>query len=170
MKTVEKLLAFGSAVALAVGLAQCDNSGTNNTPADMATPAADLATTPPDLVTFNAPVITTVAPSWGINNAPTMITITGTDFRSGATVTVGGPACSNPTVTATQIMCTVPAKATTCAAQDVVVTNPVDMKTATKTGGFTYITSTTTLAAAPTPTLTSGTNPRRTASGDVNGI
>jgi len=83
------------------------------------------------------PTITSVAPAAARNNTATPITITGTGFRTGATVAVGGQTCSNPTVvSATQITCTVPAKAATCGPQAVVVTNP-DTKNATQ-NAFAY--------------------------------
>ncbi|MFO0576442.1 MAG: FG-GAP-like repeat-containing protein [Polyangia bacterium] len=128
------------------------------TPPDMAMPA--------DLAQLPAPSITSVAPPSAANNVATNITLTGTNFRSGATVSVGGQACGNPTVvSATQITCTVPAKAATCGPQSVVVTNP-DAQTATKTA-YTYMAASVAFA---TPVALSGTlnGPHRMIVADFN--
>ncbi|MSW63064.1 MAG: hypothetical protein F2830_05340, partial [Actinobacteria bacterium] len=59
-------------------------------------------------------------------------------FVSGATVTVGGNACTSVVVvSATSITCTTPAGS--AGAKDVVVTNS-DTGAATSAGGFTYVT------------------------------
>ena len=86
----------------------------------------------PDLSPYNTPVITSISPTSGLNNVATSITITGTDFRPGAQVTVGGAACTGVSVaSSTTISCTVPAKAVTCGPRDIVVTHPDDGKSAT---------------------------------------
>ena len=73
--------------------------------------------------------MTAVLPSTGINNAATAITITGQNFRSGATATVGGQVCANLIVLSpTSLACSVPAKTATCTAQNVVVTHPDDLQ------------------------------------------
>jgi hypothetical protein len=87
-------------------------------------------------IQYPAPTVSTVSPSSGSTQGGTNVTITGTNFRSGATVTVGGSAATNVSVvSATQITATVPAHA--AGAVDVVVKNS-DNQSATKTGGFTY--------------------------------
>ena len=63
---------------------------------DLAT--ADIATGP-DLTPYNTPVVSSVLPNSGANNVATSITVSGTDFRPGAQVTVGGTACTNVVVT-----------------------------------------------------------------------
>ena len=84
------------------------------------------------------PTITTVSPSSGSTAGGTSITITGTGFAAGATVSVGGNACTSVVVvSATSITCTTPAGS--AGAKDVVVTNS-DTGAATSTGGFTYVT------------------------------
>lgn len=91
----------------------------------------------------SAPTITGVAPSTGSPSGGTAITITGTDFVTGATVTVGGAACTSVVVvSATSITCTTPAG--TEGSADVVVTN-ADTGTDTEVGGFTYAISTPTI-------------------------
>lgn len=70
-------------------------------------------------------------------NGGSKISITGSDFAAGASVTVGGvPADLVSVQNSTTITCTVPAHS--AGAADVVVTNPGG-KTATDTGSFTYI-------------------------------
>jgi hypothetical protein len=78
---------------------------------------------------------TSVTPNEGKEAGGTSVSIAGTDFVSGATVTFGGVAASNVTfVDATEITCDTPAGVGTV---DVVVTNP-DAQTGTIVGGFTY--------------------------------
>jgi hypothetical protein len=161
MLTINRLALLGSACLLASVLMHCDDGGTN-TPADLASP--DLLT-PPDLATFAPPVITTIAPAT-LTTMGGMLTITGTGFQSGATVTVGGTACSNPAVTPTSITCTAPAKAMGCGTAPVVVTNP-DMQSTTNSTGFAYRTNAVTYANAVN-TMNTGANPRRVIAADVN--
>lgn len=125
----------------------------------------DLAM-PTDLARLPAPSLTSVAPPYGPNNTTKLVTITGTNFRAGATVTVGGQACSNPTVvSATQITCTVPAKAATCGPQNVVVTNS-DLQSAAQMA-YTYKAASVAFAA---PVALSGTlnGPHRMIVADFN--
>jgi hypothetical protein len=83
-----------------------------------------------------APSITTIAPIEGSIAGGTAITITGANFQSGATVTVGGSDAAGVFVDATTLTATAPAGAEGGA--DVVVTNS-DANSATATGGFTYL-------------------------------
>jgi hypothetical protein len=102
-----------------------------------------------------SPVVTSVSPSSGPAIGGTSITITGTDFVSGATVTVGGSACASVTfVSTTSLTCTTPSHSS--GATDVVVTNP-DTQSGTGASAFTYV-------AAPTVTAITPT------SGDVAGL
>ncbi len=168
--TVSRLYAASiiglSVIALAVA---CDQ--TTDTPPD----TLDMTmTSPPDLTpvidmtSFNAPTVTSVTPVSGANNAPTPIVITGTDFRAGATVTVGGVACTNVVVaSAATINCTVPAKAATCGPQDIVVTHPDDQKAGTGTKLFSYRSTGAASWAAPVNYAT-GTGPRRVIAADIN--
>ncbi len=137
MTTMKRLLGMGGCLAIGLLLLQSDCDSGTTTPTDMAQ-VPDLVT-PPDLTTFAAPTVASVAPSVGINNVTTAITITGTNFRAGATVMVGGQVCANPTVSSpTTLTCTVAAKAVTCGPQDIVVTNPIDNQMATGAKLFTY--------------------------------
>jgi hypothetical protein len=84
-----------------------------------------------------APTVVTVSPPQGPVAGGTLITITGTGFLPGATVSVGGAACvvQSINVAGTQITCITGARGV--GAANVVVTN-TDSGTATLTGGFTY--------------------------------
>lgn len=160
MLTMNRLALLGSACLIASVLSHC--GGGSSTPADMATPdmtMGDMAMAKP------APTISAVSPATATTAGGGMLTITGTDFQTGATVTVGGTACSNPTVTPTSITCTIPAKAGSCGAAAVVVTNP-DMQSVSNGNGFAYRTAM--LKFATPVTVTSGNAPRRVAIGDLN--
>jgi hypothetical protein len=86
--------------------------------------------------TAPAPTVTSVNPNTGPAAGSTAVTITGTGFVTGATVTFGGNGATNVTVVnATTITCDTPAGA--AGAVNVVVTNP-DLQTGTLTNGFTY--------------------------------
>ncbi|MDP9360481.1 MAG: IPT/TIG domain-containing protein, partial [Acidobacteriota bacterium] len=85
------------------------------------------------------PTISSISPSTGSTVGGTLITITGTLFQSGATVTIGGLLASDVTfVSATSITARTPLGPITQQLNvDVVVTNP-DSTKATATGAFTY--------------------------------
>ena len=83
-----------------------------------------------------APTVTAVSPTSGSTAGGTAVTITGTGFLSGATVSFGGTAATGVNVvSATSITATTPAHA--AGAVNVVVTN-TDAKNGTLTNGFTY--------------------------------
>jgi hypothetical protein len=83
-----------------------------------------------------APTVTAILPVSGPTAGGTSVTITGTNFVTGATVTIGGTAATSvAVVSATSITATTPAG--TAGAKDVVVTNP-DTQSGALTGGFTY--------------------------------
>jgi fibronectin type 3 domain-containing protein len=91
-----------------------------------------------------APAISSVSPNKGVLTGATSVTITGTGFLSGVTVTLGGTAATNiNVVSATSITATTPAHA--LGAVDLVVTNN-DGQSVTLAGGFTYVN--------PAPTVT----------------
>jgi IPT/TIG domain len=101
------------------------------------------------------PTLTTVAPATGTTNGGDTITLTGTQFAAGMTVTVGGVAATGVSVVSTTQATAVTAASAAGGAVNVVVTNP-DTQTATLAAGFTYI-------IAPPPSVTavspaSGTN------------
>ncbi len=91
-----------------------------------------------------APTVSSLAPTTGPSTGGTAVTITGTNFVAGATVTFGGTAATGVTVVSnTSITATTPAHA--AGAVSVVVRNP-DSQSATLSNGFTY---------NPPPTVTS---------------
>ena len=90
------------------------------------------------------PSITGIAPGNGISTGGTAVTITGTDFVLGATVTFGGTAATVTFVNSTQLNVTTPVHGV--GAVDVVVTHP-DAQFDTSTNGYTY-------DSAPTPSVT----------------
>ncbi|HJQ71510.1 MAG TPA: IPT/TIG domain-containing protein [Blastocatellia bacterium] len=82
------------------------------------------------------PVVNAVTPNTGPTSGGTAVTITGSGFQSGASVTFGGTAATNVTVTnAAQITANTPARS--AGSVNVVVTNP-DGQSGTLTNGFTY--------------------------------
>jgi len=97
-------------------------------------------TTVQNVVQFNsaqAPTVVSVSPSTGSSAGGTSITITGTLFRAGATVRIGGVLCTSVTVaSATSITCTTPAGS--AGAHDLTVTNVFDSQVGTLEDAFTY--------------------------------
>ncbi len=103
------------------------------------------------------PAITSLAPSSGPTAGGTTVTITGSDFQSGASVTIGGSAATSVSVSgSTQIVCTTPAG--TAGAASVVVTNP-DLQSATLTGGYTYVAPLSLTSVSPSVVSTLGGTP-----------
>src|SRR5712692_2418408 len=101
-----------------------------------------------------APTVTTVSPSSGPAAGGTAVTITGTNFVTGATVTLGGTAATNVVVvSATQITATTPAHA--AGAVKVVVTNQ-DTQAGSLTNGFTYVAAPTVGSVSPSSGPTAG--------------
>ena len=84
---------------------------------------------------YYAPTFTAVSPNTGSTTGSTKITITGTNFASTATVTVGGAAAATTYVNATTLTAVTPAGS--AGACDVVVTVVAGV-TATGVGQFTY--------------------------------
>ena len=92
------------------------------------------------------PTLTAISPSGG--TAGTVLTLTGTNFRSGATVTIGGTTATGVTlINATTMTATAPTL--TVGAKDVSVTNS-DSSVATLTNGFRYLSSSTWVASSLT--------------------
>lgn len=123
----------------------------------------NLVVTLPDTTTYTkanaftyaaTPTITTLSPASGPTAGGTVVTMTGTNFRAGATVTFGGTAGTSVVVnSATEIVVTTPAKA--AGAYNVVVTNS-DTSTYTKASGFTFGDQPTITAVAPATVGTAG--------------
>ena len=121
--------------------------GTSTHPgaAATATNMAEFFSTTPN----TAPIISSLSPTSGPATGGTTVSISGTGFAVGATVTFGGTAATNVNVVgSTTITTTAPAHAS--GAVNVVVTNPGG-QSATSTNGYSY-------AAAPAPTV-SAVNP-----------
>jgi hypothetical protein len=94
------------------------------------------------------PTVGSVAPDTGSTSGGTVVTITGSNFATGATVTVGGTTATNVTVTnSTSMTATTPAHA--AGPVNVTVTNP-DAQSGTITNGFTYV-STAPIVGSVTP-------------------
>jgi hypothetical protein len=88
-------------------------------------------------LTWAAPTVASVSPSSGSSASTTAITITGTNFVNGATVTVGGASATSVVVVSqTSITCVTPTG--TVGAADVVVTNPDSTTSTGGTGAYTY--------------------------------
>ncbi len=84
-----------------------------------------------------APTASSVSPALGTTLGGTPVTIVGTNFAAGATVTIGGSPATNVVVTSgTSINATTPAYAPGAVA--LTITNP-DTQTGTLPGGFTYV-------------------------------
>src|SRR6187401_2471184 len=89
--------------------------------------------------TSTTPTLTSVSPTSGSTAGGTTITLTGTNFVSGATVRVGGVLATNVVFSsATQVTARTPAGS--AGARDVQIVNP-NGQSATRTGAFTYTTS-----------------------------
>lgn len=88
--------------------------------------------------TSSAPTISGVSPSSGTRNGGTAVTISGTNFVSGAKVTFGGTSATVRSVSSTSISVTTPSHA--AGTVNVVVTDPSGLS-ATLTNGYTYTTS-----------------------------
>lgn len=110
--------------------------------------------------TVSAPTISSVSPASGSTSGGTSITITGTGFQSGATVTVGvRPATGVTVVSGTSITAYTPLGPPTEQLKvDVTVTNPDSLK-ATATGAFTYtVPPLAVVSVTPNTTVPSGTS------------
>ncbi len=119
------------------------------------------------------PTLSSVSPASGSSSGGTAVTLTGTNFVAGATVSFGGTAATNVTVvSSTSITATTPAHA--AGAVNVVVSDTGG--SVTLTNGFTYSTSTVTIgfaqvaSATPQSSVASVkvTYPQAETAGDLN--
>ena len=100
------------------------------------------------------PTVTGVSPSAGPVAGGTAVTITGTNFASGATVTFGGTAATNVVVTnSTTITATTPAHAAGAVAVAVTNSNGLSGNLA---NGFTYVAQPTVTGVSPSSGTTAG--------------
>jgi hypothetical protein len=105
-----------------------------------------------------APTVTSISPNSGTINGGTVVSITGTGFLAGATVSLGGtPATGVTVMNSTSITATTPAHS--AGTVNVIVTNS-DTQSGTLTQGFTYTT-----LSNPPPTLTGVSPASGTAAG-----
>lgn len=106
--------------------------------------------------TYNAPpTITSIAPVSGPLVGGTLITITGTNFVTGFSASVGGVACASTSfISATSVRCTT-ANLSTSGLKSVVVTNP-DTQTVTLANAFQSIPAPTISGVSPASSLTTG--------------
>jgi Chitobiase/beta-hexosaminidase C-terminal domain/IPT/TIG domain/Calcineurin-like phosphoesterase len=135
---------FGSTAATNVVVVS-STSITANTPAHAAGVVSvtvansdSQSNTLPNAFTYTnpAPTVTLIAPTSGTTGGGTAITITGTGFLSGATVSFGGTAATNVAVAnSTTLTATTPAQA--AGSVNVVVTNP-DGQSGSLPNGYTY--------------------------------
>jgi IPT/TIG domain len=92
-----------------------------------------------EVASNTAPEVISISPTSGPTSGGTSVTISGTGFSTGATVTLGGTAATNVTVVSSvSITATTPAH--TAGTVDVVVTNS-DGQNDTLSNGFTYTSS-----------------------------
>ena len=138
---------FGGTVATGVTVVS-STSITAMTPAHAAgvvnvvvTNAEEQSGTLTNGFTYNpAPAVTAIAPNNGTPAGGTSVTVTGTSFLPGATLSLGGtPATGLTVASGTSITATTPAHA--AGAVNVVVTNP-DGQTGTLANGYTYSSTT----------------------------
>src|SRR2546422_916835 len=103
----------------------------------------------------SAPTVSAISPSSETSSGGTAVTVTGTGFAAGATVSLGGTAATNVTVvSSTSLTATTAAHA--AGVVNVVVTNS-DGQSGTLTGGYTYINSAPTVSAiSPSSGMSSG--------------
>jgi hypothetical protein len=138
-------VSFGGTAATSVAFVSATQL-TAATPAATSPGAVNIVVTNPDTQSgscagcytyLDAPTVTSVNPNNGPTAGGTSITITGTNFASGATVTVGGTGATSVSVTsATSITATTPAHAAGSA--DVVVTVDRQSSAMTIADVFTY--------------------------------
>ncbi len=100
------------------------------------------------------------------NSGGTAITVTGTGFQPGATVTIAGIAAQDVTVvSSTTIQCKSPLKAATCGQVPIVVTNP-DGKSADRADLISFLTNG--LQYSVPTSVMMGTFPRQIVAVDLN--
>lgn len=87
---------------------------------------------------LSSPTITEVTPTQGVSQGGTSVKITGTDFRSGVKVFIGGfPALAVVRTSSTEITCQTPQSTTTSGSANIIVINE-DGAVASRVSGFFY--------------------------------
>ncbi|KAJ4456413.1 putative pol polyprotein [Paratrimastix pyriformis] len=145
---------FRAGVTVTVAGSPCALMASNGTFLNCTTPAGLAASTAVVVITNSdgtnattdfayyavglSPVINRLTPSSSNQLAAASIIVTGSNFRAGLTLSVGGLTCPGPAVTASRIRCTLPAPgAAYYGPVDVTVTN-ADGTTAILTQGYTF--------------------------------
>ena len=109
-----------------------------------------------DLPTLLSPTVTNVSPNSGSTAGGTAVTITGTNFVAGATVTFGSAAATNVVVVSgTQITATTPAGS----AGAVTVTVTVSGQSGSLASAYTYVVTPTVSSVSPNTGTTAGGTP-----------
>ena len=102
-------------------------------------------------LTFSAPAVGAISPATQQSGGPTVVTVTGTDFTAGATVSFGSAAATNVIVASpNQLTATAPAA---CGTVDVTVTSLDGTSATSAADHFTYLVA----CGGSTPTMTSVT-------------
>ena len=151
---------FGSAAATSVVVVS-STSITATTPAGSAGAATVTVTNPgggsgnlASAFTYIAPpTVSSVTPNNGLAAGGTAVTITGTNFAAGATVTFGGTAATNVVVSSTSITATTPAGS--AGAVTVTVTNSNELS-GSLASAFTYVVPPTVSSVSPNTGSTAG--------------
>jgi IPT/TIG domain len=132
--TVASTVTFVSGSRLNV-VAPAHSAGTVRV--EVITPAGTSAATNSDLCAYGAPTVTSISPSSGPTGGGTTVTIHGTGFVPGATVTFGTNAASTVTfVSATEVKAVSPAHA--AGTVHITVTTAAGTSAATSADRFTY--------------------------------
>ncbi|HET7434288.1 MAG TPA: IPT/TIG domain-containing protein [Thermoanaerobaculia bacterium] len=87
-------------------------------------PGGATVTVPQPFTFFNPPIIDTVTPSSFTTSGGTTITLAGSGFRTGATVTISGGICAITSLGPNEIQCVTPAYIYSPTSTSVEVTNP----------------------------------------------
>ena len=117
------------------------------------TASAGRAEYPYQVIVVDKPVITTISPVQGPSSGGTTVTISGSNFKTGARVTFGGAAASSVTIiSSSQITCVTPTQVPSVT--DVIVTN-TNNASSTHNGAFTFVS---TSASLSIPNQTSAQN------------
>ncbi|MEK7689748.1 MAG: IPT/TIG domain-containing protein, partial [Bdellovibrionota bacterium] len=101
------------------------------------------------------PTVTAVSPSAGALAGGGTLTLTGSNFITGATVSVGGISCTSPAIISTTSMTCTLGAATAAVTGSVVVTNP-DTQTSTLASAFSYRGPPTITSVSPSTWVTIG--------------
>lgn len=134
---------------------------------DQTTPGQNDQDLGPDLEQSLAPTVTQATPGVVANTGGTTVTLTGENFKPGATVTIEGASANAVFNSATSLTVTVPAKAAFCGPASVSVQNP-DGKSGSATNLLRYKSSQFGFLAAKTSTGNSLTAPRNLVLADFN--